>query len=172
MLSACNPYDPTQRTIGGGAIGAGSGAAIGALAGGGRGAAIGSLAGGVVGAATGYLTTPQNRPMNGQPVQPGYNQGTAYNQGAAYPNQARYTPQQTVQTTPTYPNQASGTQGGNNRAYQEAYKNGYAAAPGYTQSAQQTYWPLCIIWTQIHGSGLMSSGMRPSASRSMLSDQI
>ena len=30
-LSACtNPYDPVQRTIGGGLIGAGSGAAIGA----------------------------------------------------------------------------------------------------------------------------------------------
>ncbi|WP_369691610.1 DUF3606 domain-containing protein [Sphingobium fuliginis] len=34
------------------------------------------------------------------------------------------------------------------------------------------YWPLYIIRTQIHGSGLMSSGMRPSASRSRLSDQI
>ena len=33
-------------------------------------------------------------------------------------------------------------------------------------------WPLYIIRTQIHGSGLMSSGMRPSASRSRLSDQI
>src|SRR3974377_29854 len=33
-LSACtNPYDPVQRTIGGGLIGAGSGAAIGAGAG-------------------------------------------------------------------------------------------------------------------------------------------
>jgi len=32
-LSACtNPYDPVQRTIGGGLIGAGSGAAIGAAA--------------------------------------------------------------------------------------------------------------------------------------------
>ena len=39
-LSACtNPYDPVQRTIGGGLIGAGSGAAIGAAAGGGHGAA-------------------------------------------------------------------------------------------------------------------------------------
>ena len=35
-LSACtNPYDPVQRTIGGGLIGAGSGAAIGAAAAGG-----------------------------------------------------------------------------------------------------------------------------------------
>jgi hypothetical protein len=39
-LSACtNPYDPVQRTIGGGLIGAGSGAAIGAAAAGGHGAA-------------------------------------------------------------------------------------------------------------------------------------
>lgn len=133
MLSACNPYDPTQRTIGGGAIGAGSGAAIGALAGGGRGAAIGSLAGGVVGAATGYLTTPQNRTANNQPVQP------RYNQGAAYPDQARYSPQQVVQSAPTDPYQASGSHGGDNKAYQEAYKNGYAAAPGYIQPTQQTY---------------------------------
>lgn len=29
-----------------------------------------------------------------------------------------------------------------------------------------TLWPLCIIRTRIHGSGLMSSGMRPLASRS------
>jgi hypothetical protein len=34
-LSACtNPYDPGQRALGGGAIGAGAGAAIGGLAGG------------------------------------------------------------------------------------------------------------------------------------------
>lgn len=37
-----NPHDPTQRTIGGGLIGAGADATIGALAGGGRGAAIGA----------------------------------------------------------------------------------------------------------------------------------
>src|SRR5215470_10371167 len=50
-LSACtNPYDPVQRTIGGGLIGAGSGAAIGAAAGGGHGAALG--------AAVGLITTP------------------------------------------------------------------------------------------------------------------
>ena len=77
LLTACNPYDTTQRTVGGGLLGAGSGAAIGALAGGGRGAAIGSLAGGVVGAATGYLTTPQNQNRYGQ-----------NNQGY-YPNQEK-----------------------------------------------------------------------------------
>jgi hypothetical protein len=42
-LSACtNPYDPVQRTIGGGLIGAGSGAVIGAAAAGGHGAAFGA----------------------------------------------------------------------------------------------------------------------------------
>ena len=45
----------------------------------------------------------------------------------------------------------------------------YEARFGY---AIEPYRPLYIIRTQIHGSGLMSSGMRPSASRSRLSDQI
>lgn len=58
-LTACNPYDPTQRAVGGAAIGAGTGAAIGALAGGGRGAATGALIGGGVGALGGLVTTPQ-----------------------------------------------------------------------------------------------------------------
>src|ERR1700756_2012271 len=53
-LTACtNPYDPVQRTIGGGLIGAGSGAAIGAAAGGGHGAALGAAVGGAVGGAAG-----------------------------------------------------------------------------------------------------------------------
>jgi hypothetical protein len=57
--TACsNPYDPTQRAIGGGLIGAGGGAAIGGLAGGGTGAAIGAVAGGLGGAAIGAATTP------------------------------------------------------------------------------------------------------------------
>jgi hypothetical protein len=59
-VSACtNPYDPGQRAVGGGLIGAGAGAAIGGIAGGGTGAAIGALTGGAVGAGTGYITTPQ-----------------------------------------------------------------------------------------------------------------
>ena len=59
-VSACtNPYDPGQRAVGGGLIGAGAGAAIGGLAGGGKGAAIGGLTGAAVGAGTGYITTPQ-----------------------------------------------------------------------------------------------------------------
>ena len=62
-LSACSdPYDPGQRAVGGGLLGAGAGAAIGGLAGGGRGAAIGALSGGALGAAGGAVTTP-NRPQ-------------------------------------------------------------------------------------------------------------
>ncbi len=64
-LGACSdPYDPGQRAVGGGLLGAGAGAGIGALAGGGRGAAIGALAGGALGAGTGAVTTPQ-RPAYG-----------------------------------------------------------------------------------------------------------
>ena len=53
-LSACtNPYDPGQRAIAGGLIGAGSGALIGGLAAGGPGAAMGAAVGGGVGAVVG-----------------------------------------------------------------------------------------------------------------------
>ena len=59
-VAACtDPYDPGQRAVGGGLIGAGTGAAIGGLAGGGRGAAAGALIGGGVGALGGAVTTPQ-----------------------------------------------------------------------------------------------------------------
>ena len=48
-LSACtNPYDPGQRAVGGGLIGAGAGAAIGGAVGGGTGAAIGAASGGAL----------------------------------------------------------------------------------------------------------------------------
>ena len=58
-LSACtNPYDPAQRAVGGGLIGAGTGAAIGAAAGGGGGAALGAAIGGATGALVGAATTP------------------------------------------------------------------------------------------------------------------
>jgi|SRR4051794_31504024 len=58
-LTACtNPYDPGQRALGGAAIGAGTGAAIGGIAGGGSGAAIGAVTGGALGAVTGAATTP------------------------------------------------------------------------------------------------------------------
>jgi hypothetical protein len=56
---ACtNPYDPAQRAVGGGLIGAAGGAAIGGLAGGGTGAAIGAGLGAAAGAVTGAATTP------------------------------------------------------------------------------------------------------------------
>ena len=62
-LAACtDPYDPAQRAIGGGLIGAGTGAAIGGLAGGGSGAAAGALIGGAVGAVGGVVTTPRPPP--------------------------------------------------------------------------------------------------------------
>ncbi|WP_323991394.1 cell envelope biogenesis protein OmpA [Nguyenibacter sp. L1] len=65
-LAGCsNPYDPGQRALGGGLIGAGGGAAIGGLAGGGTGAAIGALTGGALGAATGAATTPNPPPRRG-----------------------------------------------------------------------------------------------------------
>jgi hypothetical protein len=62
LASCTNPYDPGQRAVGGGLIGAGAGAAIGGIAGGGRGAAIGALSGGAVGAVTGAATTPPPPP--------------------------------------------------------------------------------------------------------------
>jgi len=62
-LSGCtNPYDPNQRAVGGGLLGAGAGAAIGGLAGGGRGALAGALIGGAVGAVGGAATTPPSPP--------------------------------------------------------------------------------------------------------------
>lgn len=62
-LAGCtNPYDPTQRAVGGGLLGAGAGAAIGGAAAGGTGAAIGAATGGAVGAVTGVLTTPPPPP--------------------------------------------------------------------------------------------------------------
>ena len=62
-LSACtNPYDPGQRAVGGGLLGAGTRAAIGGLAGGGRGAAAGALIGGAIGAVGGAATTPRPPP--------------------------------------------------------------------------------------------------------------
>jgi uncharacterized protein YcfJ len=60
LLGACNTDSQSDRTLGGAAIGAGTGAAIGAIAGGGRGAAIGAVAGGVGGALIGRATTPNN----------------------------------------------------------------------------------------------------------------
>jgi hypothetical protein len=75
-LTGCtDPYSPGQRALGGGAIGAGTGAAVGGLAGGGRGAATGALVGGGVGAAGGALTTPER---------PTYGYGSGYSSGYGY----------------------------------------------------------------------------------------
>jgi hypothetical protein len=63
--SCTNPYDPAQRAVGGGLLGAGTGAAIGGAAAGGAGAATGAAIGGAVGAVTGVVTTPP-------PPPPGY----------------------------------------------------------------------------------------------------
>ncbi len=79
-LGGCSdPYDPGQRAVGGGLLGAGGGALLGGIAGGGRGAAIGALAGGALGAGAGAATTP--RPPPPPPPPPGY-----YNQAPGYYN--------------------------------------------------------------------------------------
>jgi hypothetical protein len=72
-LSACtNPYDPVQRTIGGGLIGAGSGAAIGAAAAGGHGAALGAAVGGAVGAVSGLSLRHRRHGTATKPVASGF----------------------------------------------------------------------------------------------------
>lgn len=74
-LAACsNPYDPGQRAVGSGLLGAGAGAAIGAAAGGGHGAATGAIIGGALGALTGAATTPAPPlpPPGYYPSAPGY----------------------------------------------------------------------------------------------------
>jgi len=53
-----DPYNPAERAIGGGLVGAGAGAIIGAIAGGGHGAGIGAAVGGGLGAVAGAATTP------------------------------------------------------------------------------------------------------------------
>jgi uncharacterized protein YcfJ len=68
-LVACNTDSQSQRTVGGGAIGAAGGAAVGGAVGGWRGAGIGALAGGATGALIGRATTPNNciyRDVNGR----------------------------------------------------------------------------------------------------------
>jgi hypothetical protein len=71
-LSGCaNPYDPVSRAVGGGLLGAGAGAAIGAAAGGGPGAALGAAIGGATGVVEGAATTPPPPGYYGYPG--GYN---------------------------------------------------------------------------------------------------
>ncbi len=59
-LSACNSYNPTERALVGGVVGAGAGAVIGgASTGQPGGALVGAAIGGVGGAALGAATTPR-----------------------------------------------------------------------------------------------------------------
>ena len=57
--ASADPYNPGERALGGGLIGAGTGAVIGAIAGGGRGAGIGAAVGGGLGAVAGAASTPR-----------------------------------------------------------------------------------------------------------------
>src|SRR5713226_2744637 len=85
-LAGCtNPYDPAQRAVGGGLLGAATGAAIGAAAGGGHGAALGAAIGGGAGLLGGIATTPP------PPPPPPYYPPQAY-PPQAYPPQAYYPP--------------------------------------------------------------------------------
>ncbi len=71
-LAGCtNPYNPGQRALGGGAIGAGGGAILGSALGGNAGA--GALIGGALGAGAGALTTPQRPRYNNGYSNNGYN---------------------------------------------------------------------------------------------------
>ena len=55
MAAHTDPYNPGERALGGGLVGAGTGTVIGAIAGRGRGAGIGAAAGGGLGAIAGLL---------------------------------------------------------------------------------------------------------------------
>jgi len=59
---SADPYNPGERALSGGLLGAGTGAVIGAIAGGGRGASIGAAVGGGLGAVAGAATTPAPPP--------------------------------------------------------------------------------------------------------------
>jgi hypothetical protein len=56
--ASADPYNPGERALSGGLLGAGTGAVIGAIAGGGHGAGIGAAVGGGLGAVAGAATTP------------------------------------------------------------------------------------------------------------------
>ena len=64
IAAQADPYDPGERALGGGLVGAGTGAVIGAIAGGGRGAGIGAAVGGGLGAVAGAATTPSRPPRS------------------------------------------------------------------------------------------------------------
>ena len=79
LASCTNPYDPGQRAVGGGLLGAGAGAAIGGAVGGGHGAALGAAIGGATGAVTGAATTPAPPPPPpGYGYPPGYGDPPGY----------------------------------------------------------------------------------------------
>ena len=59
-----DPYNPVERAITGGLLGAGTGAVIGTIAGGGHGAGIGATVGGDLGAVAGAPTTPARPPRH------------------------------------------------------------------------------------------------------------
>lgn len=134
-MGACtNPYDPGQRALGGGLIGAGGGAAIGGLAGGGEGAAIGALAGAAGGAAVGAATT--TRPRRTAPPSYVCPNGTVLPPG--YPPQSCPGTQPTGYATPSYPQGAAYPQ-----AYpQQGYPQGNYPQGSYPQgSYPQTAYP-------------------------------
>ncbi len=56
-------------------------------------------------------------------------------------------------------------------AYQFDWSHEDVEIAGAPMRVKVAHRPLCIIRTQIHGSGLASSGMRPLASRLRRSDQ-
>jgi len=62
--ASADPYNPGERAITGGLLGAGTGAVIGAIAGGGHGAGIGAAVGGGLGAVAGAATTPARPPRH------------------------------------------------------------------------------------------------------------
>jgi len=64
VAAQADPYNPGERALGGGLVGAGTGAVIGAIAGGGRGAGIGAAVGGGLGAVAGAATTPSRPPRS------------------------------------------------------------------------------------------------------------
>src|SRR5205823_4758908 len=66
-LAGCtNPYDPAQRAVGGGLLGAGAGAAIGGAVGGGHGAAVGAAIGGAAGEAGAGIAASMSRGAPGR----------------------------------------------------------------------------------------------------------
>jgi hypothetical protein len=79
-VSACsNPYDPGQRAVGGGLLGAGAGAGVAGLTGGNMG--TGALIGGALGAVGGAVTTPSAPDYGrngGYPPRGGHRRGYGY----------------------------------------------------------------------------------------------